>query len=375
MKAEVFVQALNEVDDKYIEEAVNYRPVSGHLRIWKVVAIAACACLAVSMVFSVVGLQMMDSGRNSTATSSDRYYGKTADTGAYLSQDVLYEAAAEDMPLYAEETFSDYEMAEESAFMADASMNQSAPGGILGSASAIQPGTAAEETMQPKIIYNVYMDVQTTAFDDAVDQLDQLIESSGGYSENQYVAANMGSLRNASYTVRVPAGKLEAFLEEMKGIGIISYMNRSADDVSENYYDIQSRLTSAKAKLDRLNQLLGEAEDMEDIISIEEAISNVQWEIDSYTGSLKYYDSRVEYSTVTVNLAEVEETIVEEAPLTFGGKIGLAFSQGIRGFTTFLKNLVIWISASWIWLILIAVLVFAAVFLIRKIRKGHRRNR
>ena len=160
---------------------------------------------------------------------------------------------------------------------------------------------------------------------------------------------------------------MEDFLAGIPEIGTVTYLERSADDVSENYYDIESRLATAEAKLARLQQLMDEADDMEDIITLESAISDTQWEIDTYKGNLKYYDSRISYSTVNITLKEVYEVITEDAPTTFGEKVSNAFSQGVKGFTTFIKNIAIWFSGAWIWILLAAVIVIVVVLILRKI--------
>jgi len=366
MKPEVFLQALNDVDDKYIEEAVkNCRPKS-HLRVWQGIAIAACAVLAASAVMSLIGNHLMQSPDKAARSSSQEMYyeagyeGKAA--GDMAEMDAVYEEAAYDepAPLAASDTFSDY------AFIAEQANMASAQG--VEAETAAEAEAAEEGQTQQKIIYNVYMSIQTTAFEESSSSLEALIAECGGYCENQNSSNNKGRYRDASYTVRIPAGNLETFLEGMGQIGTISYMNRSADDVSEAYYDIQSRLTSARAKLDRLNELLEDAEDMEDIIALESAISDTQWEIDSYQGTLNYYDSRVSYSTVTIELQEVAEVIEEEAPMTFGEMVSSAFHQGVRGFVNFFKNAAIWFSASWIWILILAAVAAAVILIIRKIR-------
>ena len=72
-------------------------------------------------------------------------------------------------------------------------------------------------------------------------------------------------------------------------------------------------------KIERLQTLLKDATDMADIIELENAISNVEWEIDYYAGSLKDYDSIIDYSTVSLELYEVLElTDTEPEPVSFG---------------------------------------------------------
>jgi len=116
---------------------------------------------------------------------------------------------------------------------------------------------------------------------------------------------------------------------------------------------------------------------MEDLITIESAISDVEWEIDNLGSSLKYYDSHVSYSTVTINLKEVYEVVMDEAPMTFGERIGSSFNQGMRSIGMFFKNLLIWLAASWLWLIIIAAIAVVVIILIRKAvkKKGRKHSK
>ena len=105
---------------------------------------------------------------------------------------------------------------------------------------------------------------------------------------------------------------------------------------------------------------------MADIIEIESAISDTQWEIDNYSGTLRYYDSQVDYSTVNISLQEVYEVVTEEAPMNFGDKVAQAFTQGVKSVGEFFRDLVVWISSVWIWLLIIAAVAVAVILIIRK---------
>ena len=371
MKAEELIQALSEVDDKYIEEAVSYRRSVSKMKIWRIVAIAACACLAASLVFTAVRLNSGYGSYSSKSTSNSLYYSdyeqETAAAAygdryepAVVAEDVFYE-----MDMEPEEEFLDYDLP---VYMAGAAA-ESDNGTLWSSAADDTAGTPETSDLQARIIYSVYMNLQTRDFDTAIADMEALIRENAGYTENQYISNYSGSYRSANYVIRIPAEHLDAFLNQMGDLCTVIYINRSADDVSESYYDTESRLTTAKTKLARLQELLSQAEDMEDIITIESAISETEWLIDSYSNTLRYYDSHVSYSTVTVNLDEVYEVVVDEAPASFGDKVSQSFHQGLRGFGNFLKNAVIWFANSWIVLMIIAAVIVTVCLVIRHVRR------
>lgn len=392
MKAQDFIQAMNDIDEKYIKEAANYKPTQGHLKIWRAIAIAACCCLAVSAVLMTAIVSRQEPGgsvssgdagsyreaiQTSESAAEPAYYAADGDA---VYDDMMYEAAAEEVYFEAKSTAGTLDAASSrqvlqgstiQANSADLAEAETAEESVADTAAESIAQPAGEEPAEsaPKIIYRVSMEMQTKEYENTLSEIEQAIAANNGYSESQNLSNGSNSYRSAYYTIRIPVENLDSFLAQTEEIAAVTNINKSAEDVSENYYDIQSRLVSAQTKLARLQELLREAEDMADIIELESAISDAQWEIDSYTGSLKYYDSQIQYSTVTISLQEVYEVVTEEVPQTFGEKIAQAFSQGVRSVGAFFKNAVLWISASWIWILIVAVAAALVILIIRHIRR------
>ena len=222
-----------------------------------------------------------------------------------------------------------------------------------------------------KMIYRANMDLQTTEFERSDAEIKALTGRLGGYFEEQSIYNRSGGYRSASYTVRVPAERFEEFLGQVGNTCTIVYQTQSADDVSEYYYDMESRLETAKIKLDRLQALLARAEAMEDIITLENAISDTEYQIERLSGEKRHYDSLIGYSTINVALDEVYRvTEPETGPLTFGQRIGVAFRDGLRNFGGAMENLAEWLAYSWLTLLVILLIVAAAVKLIRRARRN-----
>ena len=110
----------------------------------------------------------------------------------------------------------------------------------------------------------------------------------------------------------------------------VTYQEQDSDNVSEAYYDTESRLITQQTKLERLQTLLAQAETMEDIITIESAISDTELEIEQLTGTLRQYDSLVDFSTVYITLQEVYQLSNVEEPATRLG-VGAAAGGDRRG--------------------------------------------
>ena len=175
--------------------------------------------------------------------------------------------------------------------------------------------------------------------------------------------------RWAESMIRIPAEKLDLFLADAGELCHVTWQELMQEDVSEAYYDTEGRLKTQKIKLERLQNLLVKAEVMEDIITIESAISETEWNIENLSGTLRRYDGKVDYATVHVTLQEVYKlSNVEKVPDTFGQRMGSAFKRGIENFVDTMEDIAVDLAYGWIWWVLIAAGVVIVVRVVRKKR-------
>lgn len=285
--------------------------------------------------------------------------------------DVTYDAAAGEMGwTNKSETAADFDMPE---LPAPTPMPDSAP--MEPSAGQEnQTGNGLPENV--KIIYTADVNLESTRFDATVQGLNELVASAGGYFEYSNLENYNSHYRSGSYTVRVPAEKFQSFCDSMGDLCQVNSISRNAQDVSEAYYDTESRLVTQQTKLARLQELLSRAELMEDIITLESAISDTELAIEQLTGSLRKYDSLVGYATVHIYLQEVYQLTEQEQPVIgFGAKLAAAFRTGCSRFVYGLQDLLISLARAWVgWLIFLAVVVVVVLVVWRIIRrrKAHR---
>ena len=218
-----------------------------------------------------------------------------------------------------------------------------------------------------KMIYRASIDVQTQDYATSETAITELVKSCGGYFESKSLSNRSSGYRYGEFTVRVPAAEYEHFCEQVGSLCHVTYMSSSAENITEEYYDTDSRLKTAQIKLERLQELLSKADNMADIITIESAISDTEYEIESLSGTLRHYDALVDYATVSLTLSETYKLDENEgAPLTFGARIARAFTNGLRDTGVFLEDLAIGIANN---LVFLAVLAALAVIVVRAVRK------
>ncbi|WP_369283906.1 DUF4349 domain-containing protein [Oscillibacter sp. GMB15532] len=218
-----------------------------------------------------------------------------------------------------------------------------------------------------KLIYTADLNLETTTFDDTVKNLSALVEELGGWTQNSSVSYGGSGYRYGSYAVRVPKEKFSTFLTRAGELAHVTYTSSNVEDVSELYYDTAGRLETQKTKLARLQDLLAKAESMEDIITIESAISEAESQIESLAGEMKHYDSQVDYSTVQFSLSEVYQLSNVEQPATgFFSRLAGALTSGARGFADFVQNALLMLAYAWVWVALVVLAVVGAVLVRRK---------
>lgn len=233
---------------------------------------------------------------------------------------------------------------------------------------AVQSGTGSIP-VNTKIIYTADINLETKEFDSASQALDQLVEALGGYYESHSLNQG-GSYRSLSCTIRIPAERFSEFLSRAGEAAHVTSKNEYKDDISEAYYDSEARLATQQTKLERLLALLEQASTMEDIISLENAISETELQIEYLTGSLRKYDSLVSYSTITLYLKEVYRLSSDDEPaVTFGQRLSAALSSGLERGIEALEDLTIGIARNWMTLLLLAAVVTVILVLLLRRRR------
>ena len=228
------------------------------------------------------------------------------------------------------------------------------------------PSAAAPEG-ESKMVYRARLELETLDYEAAEQAICDLVSACGGYFENRSVLGASSGYRSADFTVRVPQEQYETFCARVGEACQVTYLSSSAENITEAYYDTSARLETARIKLARLQALLAEAESMADIITIEGAISETEYTIESLSGTLRHYDALVDYATVTLSLCEVYRLSgTQSAPLGFFERLGNALQSGARNAGAALEELVIGRAGMWVALVAAAA---AAVVIVRILRR------
>lgn len=239
--------------------------------------------------------------------------------------------------------------------------------------TALADGSGAPQVgeVNRKLIKTVDMNVETKEFEDMLEGLNAQIAECGGYVENMNtyngsIYNEWRSARSASMTIRIPEDKLDAFLGVVTKISNVVRRSDSVEDVTLTYVDLESHKAALETEQTRLLELLEMAETVEDIITIEERLSNVRYQIESMGSQLRTYDNLVSYSTVYLNIEEVKElTPVKEE--TVWERISGGFVESLHSVGDGFVEFGIWLIVNSPFLVIWAVIIVAVIVILRKV--------
>jgi hypothetical protein len=223
------------------------------------------------------------------------------------------------------------------------------------SSDAIAPLPASEEVrnsvvtqaqQERLVIQNADLAIVVADPATRMQEIADMAAEMGGFvvSSNVYTTfygPNSSEAPEATIVVRVPSDRLDEALERIKeGAVDVEYENRSGQDVTSIYVDLQSQLSAKQAAEKKLLEFLDDAEDTEGALAVYQQLQIIQSEIEVLKGQIKYYDESVALSAVSVRLI-ADETV---QPVEIGGwRLGGAVNEAIQdliyftqGFTRFL---------------------------------------
>ncbi|NLX83447.1 MAG: DUF4349 domain-containing protein [Clostridiales bacterium] len=249
--------------------------------------------------------------------------------------------------------------------MEEAKMSMRSVGDMAEAAPA-----SAQAKSPEKIIRTVSMELSTRTFDEDRETIKTLVTQAGGRIEQSRLYTLGSNLRRQEMTLRVPSNQLDSITSSIKSVGRMVYFTESAEDVSERYADTANRLKTQQTKMERLQALLAKAESVEDLITLENSISDTQYELDRLTGQLHGMDSKVDYATLALTLNELgpidtskdqEESLLE--------RIKNGMSAAFTEFTYVMSDLVVFLFVALPY-ILALILVIILIRLLIKRRKN-----
>ena len=297
------------------------------------------------------------SGCGGSSSSNGAYYKEQAAGSSYEES-----YAREDAMMAAEAESAD-------AAAGDYAGDYTADGGETDSALRAQDGQ--------KIVYTGNLRIQTLEYDKSAASIRQKIKEAGGFSESEserdnnyywysYNGGN-GSTRYLDITARIPSEKFESFINSLSGDGKIMSRSVNAENISQVYANKETYKKSLEIEQQRLLEMMDKAQTIEEMITVESRLSEVERQLNVYKTDLAQMDKDVEYSTIYISLEEVKRYSEETHTLTFAEELKYAFDDAISSFKNFCEDVVLFVVRNFPFLIIFVIIL---VLIIRAIGRS-----
>ena len=327
MKKEKLIDAIGQIDDKYIKEAhEKKRFVFDWALTGKILTGVLCLVIVIGIIPNVFNFGMGKQAPRETE------YSDTV-TEAYSKEDISY-------------------------------------GGVGGAGGIGYTVNAKVVTENKKLIVNGYINIETLDFDVLIEELNKNIDAIGAYIQNSSIQTNRYETRSFDATIRIPADKYNEFLESTKQLGNVTWYSENVDDVTEMYTDLKARLNSLKAEEEKVLEFYDKANSLSELMEVEGRLTDIRYEIDSIETRLKNYDLLTDYSTLNITIVETRS--YTKTNDNFSSRLSLSFRNGFTNFINSIENFVIDVVYN-IWSIIVVIVVAVIVILvIRKARKNRK---
>jgi hypothetical protein len=164
-------------------------------------------------------------------------------------------------------------------------------------ADPAEPAIADDEQADAgrHIVYIATMHVSVFNLADAMEVAEQLPEKYGGY---------IASMTEGSFVLRIPSKNLRKLMSEVGDLGVVEHRSLQAQDVTDEYYDIEARITALEKTHTQLLDLLGKARTVQEALEVRRSLDQIAMELEVLKGRMRKLENLISYSTLTLGLVE-----------------------------------------------------------------------
>lgn len=243
---------------------------------------------------------------------------------------------------------------------------------IVGTGDAPQPVSNAILS-QRKMIRSANISVEVEDFDKAYGQVKSMISTYGFVQESnvkKQKTSKGDAVTSGIIVIRVDKDKFDEVLAGIKGIGDFIDEIIKGDDVTDKYFDMESRLRLLRFEEGRLEAYLKKVEDPDIIFKTESRLTEIRHEIESYTGTLNKWNDLVALSTITINIYEKSD-LSNNIPVvkTYSSRLAETFSESMKGVANFFGELLIFLVAAFPVLVILGILGWIGLIIFKRVSR------
>ena len=335
MKNNKLVDAIGMIKDDFVEEAHTKKKFNLTIP-WALIGKLACGLAVVLLVINIIPF-----GRKSSNAAGGNY-------------------AANPSYEYKSDGYSEY------------AYDEKAAAGAYAPNSSSDYRSDSTITENKKLILTARMNVETKDLDELLGKLNETINKYGAYIQSSTVNSSGNSSRQYDATIRIPSDQYSKFLEELKDSGNVSYYTEETKDVTDSYTDLEARLKSLKAQEEKVLEFYNKAANLEELLQVEDRLSEIRYEIEYIEAQIKNYDLLVAYSTLTLHVSETAN--YTQTSTSFGERLIRAFKNGFHDFIYTIEDIVLDLAYDIYGIIFVVLLIVLGIFLYKRLRNRKNKN-
>jgi hypothetical protein len=227
-----------------------------------------------------------------------------------------------------------------------------------------QPPAAPVLNVQPRsLVFTGTVTVRVDKVDQAASSARALATDAGGFVSGDDRSGDKTSYQ-VRLTLRVPSARFSSVVDGLTGLGQPESRKLSTEDVTDQVVDLEARISTGQASVDRVRALLAKAQNISDIVALESELSRREADLESLKSRRTKLDDLTTLSTITAVL------VGKDAPAAkprSGFLIGL--SAGWHAFTGSLQVLLTVLGALLPWVLALGVPVLLLVWIVHRVRR------
>jgi hypothetical protein len=160
-------------------------------------------------------------------------------------------------------------------------------------------GNISQPGVDRKLVRTATIELESDNVAETVDDARGIAVTEGGYAGREEVRETAATL-----TLHIPSDRFDQALGELSELGKVITRNQTAEDVTEQVVDLESRIATQRASVDRVRALLARAGTVEEIVRIEQEVTTREAELESLQQRQQALAGQVAMSTVTISVTK-----------------------------------------------------------------------
>ena len=221
-----------------------------------------------------------------------------------------------------------------------------------------------------KKIRTVNMSLECKSVENAAKELKDKVKAQGGYIESEDYSAisQWNDTKRMNFTIRLPKGNVDSFLDFLNGEGRILSKSENLQDVRLQYRDAKNHIKALETEQERILALMEKAETVDQLIALENRLTEIRYQLDSYNSEILDYDNKVDFSTIYLELQEsIDGKINQSGNYSFFDRVRDGFFRNLFEIRLFFSDLALFVLVFIPQILLVLLAILAIVFANKKL--------